>query len=502
MAQQQQNISVAAPGFLGVNSQQAPTSLGPEWAYIADNCVIDRYGRVGSRSGYTVLNTSNAYLSSLAVESLIRFYDSTNSVERTLSAGNSKIWEGTTTPVDETPVAATVTADNWQMFLFNNDVYMVQAGHDMLMWDTSATDCIRVTDHGSAASVPSAPTCGLGAFGKLWVAKDSTVWWSDTLIGPAFSGGASGSLNLHTVWPAGYDEVVSLAEHNGFLIIFGKKSIIVYEGADSPASMSVADSIRNVGCAARDSVQSIGTDLLFLDYNGVRSLGRVIQEKSAPLGDISSNVHTDVVNSLRAELANVRAVYSGDDGFYLLSFPTSLKTFCFDLRNGRLENGAARTTIWTTVPYTSFCAYEGTLLLGNYDGICTYGGNVDGTDSFLMRYYSHPQNFGEPSNLKFPKHLDYYLVGGQGQQVSLAWGFGYGSGYRYKTFTLSSGEVPEFGVSEYGVAEYIISADVGTPHVNTTGSGKAVSMGFECTVNGDPISLQEINLQTLIGRIV
>ena len=75
----------------------------------------------------------------------------------------------------------------------------------------------------------------LAAFGKLWVTdivgNKHTVYWSDTLNGHAWTGGATGSLKLTTVWPTGYDEVVSLAVHNNFLVIFGKKSILVYSGA-------------------------------------------------------------------------------------------------------------------------------------------------------------------------------------------------------------------------------------------------------------------------------
>lgn len=501
MAQQQQNITIAAPGFMGVNTQLSPLGLGPEWARLADNCVIDRFGRVGARSGYTVESSSNANLNGGAVTAVHRMWDETAGSYRTFLAGDNKIMLGDAM-TDETPVAATVTADDWQMFMFNDDMYCVQDGQDVLMWDSSAGDMIRLTDHASALSVPSGPTCGLGAFGKLWLAKGDMIWWSDTLIGPAFTGGASGSINLQNVWPAGYDNVVALTEHNGFLIIFGERTILVYEGAFSPANMSLSDTIRGIGCAARDSVQSVGTDLLFLDDNGVRSLGRVIQEKSAPIGDISANVHTDVITSLDGNNDYVRAQYSAKNGFYLLSFPTTMEVYCFDLRNGRMEDGSARTTVWTGVPFTSFHDFENELRIGNYDGVCTYGGYVDGVNTYRMRYYSHPQTFGSAATLKFPKQLDYFLIGGTGQEVSLAWGFGYDEGYRYKTFNLGEGDVYEWGVAEYDIGEFVVAADVGTPHVNTTGSGKSVSMGFEATIAGGTVSIQEMNLQTLIGRIV
>jgi hypothetical protein len=40
------------------------------------------------------------------------------------SAGNNKIFSGTTTLTDETPVAYTVTANDWKMVNFNDSIYM------------------------------------------------------------------------------------------------------------------------------------------------------------------------------------------------------------------------------------------------------------------------------------------------------------------------------------------------------------------------------------------
>jgi hypothetical protein len=123
----------------------------------------------------------------------------------------------------------------------------------------------------------------------LWIVDNATdtqtIYWSDLLIGNDFSGGSSGSINVTKAWPDGYDEVVALAAHNNNLVIFGEHSILLYEGADSPASMKLADTVSGVGCIDRNSVQSIGTDVLFMSNSGLRSLGRAIQEKALPLSD-------------------------------------------------------------------------------------------------------------------------------------------------------------------------------------------------------------------------
>jgi hypothetical protein len=52
MAQQLQSITITAPGFAGINTQDAPLSQEPTFAAVADNCVIDKEGRIAARKGY------------------------------------------------------------------------------------------------------------------------------------------------------------------------------------------------------------------------------------------------------------------------------------------------------------------------------------------------------------------------------------------------------------------------------------------------------------------
>ena len=62
MAQDRQNITIAAPAFRGLNTQDSPLSLDASYASVADNCVIDQYGRIGSRKGFTAITSQhNSY---------------------------------------------------------------------------------------------------------------------------------------------------------------------------------------------------------------------------------------------------------------------------------------------------------------------------------------------------------------------------------------------------------------------------------------------------------
>jgi len=142
----------------------------------------------------------------------------------------------------------------------------------------------------------------------------------DCGLGNNFDEGTSGSIDVSKVWPDGYDEIVALAAHNGLLIIFGNHSIVVYQGAQSPATMRLVDTVTGVGCVDRDTVQYTGTDVLFLSYSGLRSFGRTLQQESMPLQMLSASITRDIIELLTAETGNYRSVYSPEFNFYLLTF--------------------------------------------------------------------------------------------------------------------------------------------------------------------------------------
>jgi hypothetical protein len=259
MAQPLQNITVASPGFFGLNTQESPIGLDPSFASIADNCVIDKLGRVGARKGFECITTNGSAVlgTSRGLEVIFEFV---NRVGQTtvFSCGNNKIFTGTTTLVEVTlPVGYVIADNNWKVMSFNNDVYFYQLGHQPLLSVAGTSTLIGLTSTGGSPAPEGNEV--LAAFGRVWtcdlVDNKYTVYWSSLLAGDDWNGGSSGSVDLTTVWPTGYDEVVSLAEHNGFLIIFGKKSIIIYSGGESPTSdLTLSDTIEGVGCVARDSV--------------------------------------------------------------------------------------------------------------------------------------------------------------------------------------------------------------------------------------------------------
>ena len=506
MAQQLQNITVAAPGFAGLNTQDSPIGVDPSFAAIADNCVIDKLGRIGARKGWEAVSSNGAAVlgSSRGIESVFEYVkrDGTKTV---FSAGNSKIFTGTTTLAEVTlPVGYSITANDWKMVSFNNDVYFFQRGHAALVSVAGSTTLIAAEDGGNAAPAGNEV---LAAYGRLWAAdiagNKHTVYWSDLLDGDDWHSGSSGYLDLTLVWPTGFDEVVALAAHNNFLIIFGKKSIVVYSGAASPASMTLTDTVEGVGCIARDSVQHTGTDILFLSETGVRSFGRTIQEKSMPMRDISKNVRTDLLSLIPLQTNAIKSLYSSEEAFYLLTLPDSNTVYCFDMRR-QLEDGSNRVTTWSSMYPLSFVSLEGgEIYIGLSSGIVKYNGYIDGTNKYEMRYFSNPMDFGNTSNLKFLKKFNLTIIGGQGTPTTLNWGYDYTANYTKQAFTFGSSNIAEYGLAEYDTTgEYTSSILINTPKVNTSGNGEVVTIGIEAEVNGAAFSIQKIDIHALLGRLI
>jgi len=506
MAQQRQNIYIAAPGFKGLNTQDSPVTQDPAFASVAENAVIDKFGRIAARKGIKKITSSATPLgSSSGIEAVFEFC-ARNGTKTVFSAGNNKIFTGTSTLSEVTlPGGYSITANNWKIVSFNNDVYFFQSGHAALMSVAGSTTLTAVTQGGHAA--PAANEV-LASFGRLWaadVANNSyTVYWSDLLDGDDWHGGSAGSLDITTVWPTGYDEIVALQEFNNFLVIFGKRSILIYSGASSPSSMTLSDTITGIGCIARDSIQAIGTDLIFLSDSGLRSLGRVIQEKSNPIGNVSKNVRDTLMASVTSETGIIKSVYSPEESFYLLLLPTSSEVYVFDMR-GTLEDGSYRATTWKDV--SLLCGTrtaDGLLYLGSSKGINQYDGFLDDTATYTIKYFTNPMSFGDPSKIKMLKEISFTVIGGSESQVVGNWAYDYREDYSTQSFTIAKSEQAEYGISEYNVAtsQYGVTNVIDIARVKATGSGKVATIGIEATIDGGSLSIQELNTEALLGRLI
>ena len=540
MAKQLLTTTISAPGFLGINTQESSVDLASGYALEAYNCVIDKFGRIGARKGWTKQNTStNADLGTNDIEFLFELpetgtvFAGGNSKMFTLASGASTLTTAINTTVADAAgtgtTAYTITDNNWSassiVYGEGPDIkphgYFCQTGHLPLVYHQLGSSHAHTGSYGfnllsDAGSVPSTyasasdfkPNVVLGAYGRTWWADitndEQTVYFSALLDGSNLSTGDSGYLSLVDVFPNG-DQVVGLAAHNGFLIIFGKRNIAIYANPIDVTQLTLADLITNVGCIARDSIVNTGTDVMFLSDTGVRSIARVIQEKSAPINDISFNIRDDLVSFVDSETdkERIKAAYYPRDAFYILTVPTSKYVFCFDLR-ARLQNGAARATVWDSIEPTALhVTYaEGNLLLGKAGYIGKYGSHLDDTTTYKMRYYTNHFDLGSPTSLKFLKKANFTVVGGVGQNVFVKYGFDYVASYKDIRKSLIAGNVSEYSIDEYSIGEYTNGLALEEVRSNLGGSGSIIQLGFEADINQNPLSIQKIDVYVKAGKTV
>lgn len=613
-----QTATIAAPGFLGLNSQESSIQLSSGYALKAQNCVIDKYGRIGARRGWDNVNTTvNTDLGAAnPVEMMFEMQDGGSN--QFISAGNNKLFVGTTTMTTKTvrnqansgDASYSITASNWKaVSLPYGDgasatfhAYMVQEGHPMLVYHklptpgTGATFTVSTVSGGAITAVtvsaagsgynvgdvltmsggtgsgakltvatlsgsgvatvtitaagtgytasdaltstvttianPNShsgaygfqqlsdigqlpigysassfkPNCALAAYGRIWVADivgdQQTVYFSRLLDGTDFAQGDSGSISLNAVFPNN-DKIVALAAHNGFLIIFGRNNIAIYSNPIDVTLLTLQEFIPNVGCIARDSVQSTGTDLLFLSDAGLRSLERVIQEKSLPFRDISKNVRDELMASVASETAaNIKAVYYDRDAFYLLSLPTTKVVYCFDMRS-MLPDGASRVTTWTSIEPKSFLVTQDkNLYIGKPGYIGKYYGHTDNGAVYRMVYYTNYFDFGAPTALKILKKVGFVIIGGSAASLAIKYGFDYKENLLSTTKVLDSAVVYEYNIGEYNIAEFSNGIVLEQFQVNVGGNGTVIQLGLETDINGDPLSIQKIDVYVASGKTV
>lgn len=542
MAGQLKTTSIAAPGFMGLNTQDSGVTLESGYATLANNCVIDKYGRLGARKGWSPITTNNGDLANdEPIQSMFEFKDIAGNIIY-FSAGGGKLFSGTTTLTRENiygpdsggpvPLSPQPTYENnrWQFTATQENAgkdaeayaFAAQVGETLLVNRETGTGHSggrhwqRVgTDYGNAPTGVAIfdPDCCLAAFGRLWTAhltnNKVTVFYSDLLDPTDFPNGGVLDVSARV---GSNDEITALAAHNGYLIIFLKSNILIYSGADGDVAnnLTLRDTITGVGCIARDSVQNTGTDLIFLSKSGVRSLNRTIQENSLPMRELSLNIRDDLVGYINIEtLENIRSAYFERDSFYLITFPASKVMVYFDLRN-ILPNGAARTTIWSNTlgtNYSAFCATrDRKLLIGTPGAISEYTGYTDNGNSYSMKYYGAASDLGAPTQNKMLKKASFMVIGSGDQD------FVFKYGYDYTLNLMSQNVVKSLGSSNYSkyntTAKYNVSkyASVGlgikSVSVPLSGSGKVIQFGVESTINNAALSIQKIDVYLQTGKIL
>ena len=513
MSKEIKSISLGAAGFNGLNTMDSPLQVNVDFADTANNAVIDNYGRLAARKGFTDISASNTLLGGYKLRQ-IEAWDN-DGTEVLFGVGNQKIFRMDTTTDDKDtltditmPVTqATTNTNEWQIVPFNQKLYFFHKGLQAVMMDSTNNAVPEVTGIGISGGLPLAGTA-IAAYGRLWAGdipgEEGYVYWSNDSDGDSWNGVGSGNINLDDVWPHGSDKVVGLAAHNNRLVIFGENSFLVYSGADNPATMALEDAVSGTGCAFRDSIQHTGEDIIWCSYTGIKSLSRTVLQNTLPEGDLTVNVRRNIQNHIKAETIGVKSVFSHEEMCYLITFESAETTYYIDFKS-TLPDQTRKVTIWPSSPFTCFHrGYSDAILYtGNAVGLGKYAGYKDSGENYRFQYYGPAFDFGDASRTKILKKISPTIVGGTSTETTVYWGYGFSGTYESEVLTLTGdAAIAEYNIAQFGIGQYTAGISIVDEAVNTTGSGEVVRIGIGADINGSEFSLQQVRVQVLMGRIV
>jgi len=333
----------------------------------------------------------------------------------------------------------------------------------------------------------------------------------------------------------------------GKLVIFGKRNIAVYNSPDDPSASTfeLDEVIRGVGCVARDSVQALGDDIIFLSNSGVRSLQRTMVKDKMPLTDLSLNIKDEItIHIVNADMDKVKAEYCLCGGYYLISFPDRNISYVFDFKGQ--AGDAPRITTWTfeakKTPKSLLSTTDGIMYIGlgaeTYEGrvadydeyydvektdvtatyanqtVCEAADNTwesanskcwsDTNNTYQSGFKTTWLDFGNPSSAKILKRMILTITGGFGMTATLNWYRDYSNIADSATFDLSSGAtVARWGTSTaiWGVSRFSASEQPKEYKLSLSKSAKVLRLGMTGTVNGFKPALQNMIVWAKQGKI-
>jgi hypothetical protein len=220
------------------------------------------------------------------------------------------------------------------------------------------------------------------------------------------------------------------------------------------------------------------------------------------LGDLSKNIRSDFMSIVAGEtLANIKSVYSEAEAFYLVTLPSVKEVYCFDTRV-QLQDGSFRVTNWNSIEPTALLSRRnGDVLIGKNGYIGKYSTYQDYTSAYRMQYFTNHADLGNQNVTSLLKRLKVVVIGGTNQFVTMKWGFDFIANYQSANVLIPTQGISEYGVAEYGIAEYSEGVALQTLSTSASGSGKIVQTGYETNINGSPLSIQRIEIQSKDGKM-
>lgn len=518
-------IDIVAPGAYGLNTEKSNTILRPQWATTALNAVVNRSGRLAARKGWEN-ETTNAISGTPTIDIMHEYLqeDGTSVVIVTAGNGIYKDVDDFTDAANDITSTTTPTADYWQFVNFNNKVLGFQTGHNPIQRSSGDFADQSLTTTGQPGTFDLGNSA-VAAFGRVWVADEDlqTVRYSVLLDDTDYStANGGGYIDMSSIWTQGMDEIVALAAIGSNLVVFGHNHIVLWEdGSGSeigldPTNLVIRDTIEGTGCIARDSLARTGEgDLIFLSRHGIQSLGRVILDKNNPTTTLSKNVRADLAEAIKqsraadADLKNVQAVHSPEEGLYIINFPTLDTQYVFDTLHPFPDDEGDEVfpvTKWqlggSIAGMVSTTA--GNLYFGSAGIVGKYAGTDDNGSAYDFEFWTGWLDFGNDEvnhRLKMMKELVASVTIGTGS-IAWNWEFDFNGTTLTRSVSYVGGAQAEFNVAEYSIAEYAGGALIQRKNIPAHGEGQFLRVGASAAISGYDLAMQHISISPKIGKMV
>lgn len=526
-------INLVAPAFGGINTEEEGSILDPKWATTLDNAVFDNAGRPSLRLGWNnITDTPGAGV----VRRIFEYWQADGTSEVIFST-NSNIYRNTTTPT-AIEGTLTITDGNIKFANFYDQCIAFGIGTGGIPAVYTGTTFADITVNSGTA-----PTGGIGtaAYGRLWCfdANSSTLRYSALLDATRWAvADGGGIIDFSSVWPAGQDSAVAIAEFGGDLVVWGRNNTVVLSDGQAstlgidPLSLYVSDTLPGVGARSQFAMTRTNGDLWFLSNAGILGLKRELVQRSTPISNISRNVQSllRTWTSTEADFDNITMEYDYERDFVVCVFPAVQRQIVFDTGPksfipGQEQYPGHRATTWSaplqTVGYIrNSRSLLSTFSTGANGSVMSYEGFADNGSSFSFHYESGWLDLGQQAAqyLKFVKYLSSVVF--VNQNVSVVHTVGYDFGLReYSIAKVASGSaISEFNIAEYGtngsrdpsntdlvagtdVSEFSGSVTLRTMKAATQGSGQYIKVGLSVDTNSGEFAVQQLNLFAKIGRM-
>jgi len=92
------------------------------------------------------------------------------------------------------------------------------------------------------------------------------------------------------------------------------------------------------------------------------------------------------------------------------------------------------------------------------------------------------------------------VIGGNDTTLDIKWAFDYSNNFSSVQKTTAINNIAEYGVAEYAIAEYSQSIAIEQFTRQLSGNGTVLQLGIDAAISGAPLSIQKIDIYSVIGR--